>query len=80
MELTEASSQLDALFVAGRIRRAAEITAFVARWIVLGIGFHLSANAYLLLGIPLTVLFQWFVRRAALRSRVRDAPSSRLGT
>jgi hypothetical protein len=80
MELTEASSQLDALFVAGRIRRAAEITAFVALWIVLGIGFHLSANAYLLLGIPLTVLFQWFVRRAALRSRVRDAPSFRLGT
>lgn len=80
MELTEASSQLDALFVAGRIRRAAEITAFVALWILLGIGFHLSANAYLLLGIPLTVLFQWFVRRAALRSLwVRDAPSFRLG-
>jgi membrane protease YdiL (CAAX protease family) len=80
MELTEASSQLDALFVAGRIRRAAEITVFVAIWIVLGLGFHLSANAYSLLGIPLTVLFQWFVRRAALRSLwVRDAPPFRLG-
>jgi membrane protease YdiL (CAAX protease family) len=79
MELTQGSFHLDALFVAGRIRRAAEITAFVVLWIALGIGFHLSANAYLLLGIPLTVLFQWFVRRAALRSLwVRDAPPFRL--
>jgi Type II CAAX prenyl endopeptidase Rce1-like len=46
----------------------------------LGTGFRLSPNAYLLLGIPLTLLFQWFVRRAALRSLwVHDAPAFRLG-
>jgi membrane protease YdiL (CAAX protease family) len=82
MEFTEKYPELeaDALFVTGRTRRAVEITAFVAFWMALGKIFHLSANAYLLAGIPLTLLFQSFVRRTALRSLwVRDAPPFRLG-
>ena len=60
-------------------RRAIEITAVVAIWIALGIIFHLSVEAYLLLGIPLTAAFQWGVRREPLRALwLRDAQPFRL--
>lgn len=50
----------------------------VALWIALG--FHLSANSYLLLGIPVTAAFQLGVRRQPLRALwVRDAVPFRLG-
>ncbi len=52
----------------------------VALWIALGLVLRLSANAYLLLGIPLTAAFQWGVRRQSLRGLwVREAPPLRLG-
>ena len=64
----------------GRTRRCLEVTAAVALWIGLGMVFHLSANAYLLLGIPLTAAFQWGIRRQPLRALwVRDAAEFRLG-
>jgi hypothetical protein len=44
-----------------------EGTAFVTVWVVLGYAFHLSADAYLLLGVPLTAGFQVLVRRRPLR-------------
>jgi len=57
-----------------QLRRAIEITAAVALWIAMGITLHLSAYAYLLLGIPLTAAFQWGLRRAPLRALwLRDA-------
>jgi len=60
-------------------RRAAEVVAAVAIWIAAGLVFHLSANAYLLLGVPLTVAFQCGVRRQPLHTLwVRDAPAFRL--
>lgn len=63
----------------GRIRRLAECTAFVAVYAGLGVGLRLSTNAYLLLGIPLTVGFHLLVRRAPLRALwVREAPPFRL--
>jgi Type II CAAX prenyl endopeptidase Rce1-like len=62
-----------------RARRMMEVCGAVALWISLGIGFHLSANAYLLLGIPLTAAFQWGVRRQPLCALwVRDAAPFRL--
>jgi len=64
----------------GRARRTLEATAAVAVWIALGLVFHLDANTYLLLGIPLTAAFQWGVRRQPLRALwVRDAVPFRLG-
>lgn len=61
-------------------RRILEVSAAVALWIALGLALHLSANAYLLLGIPLTAAFQWGVRRQPLRALwVRDAVPFRLG-
>jgi hypothetical protein len=63
-----------------RARRAAEVAAFTAVWIGLGIGLNLDPNAYLLLGIPLTVAFQLGVRRRPLRELwVRDGGPFRLG-
>ena len=44
-------------------RRVLESIAFIAVWMLFGLRFHLSANAYLLTGIPLTLLFQRYFRK-----------------
>jgi hypothetical protein len=36
---------------------------FVAVYVSLGFTLRLDANAYLLLGIPLTIFFQYFIGR-----------------
>ncbi|HLK35153.1 MAG TPA: CPBP family intramembrane glutamic endopeptidase [Polyangiaceae bacterium] len=60
------------------VLRAAQATAFVGVWVALGFAFHLSANAYLLLGVPLTVAFQLGIRRRAwLTAWVAEAPKPR---
>ena len=44
-----------------------------------GFAFHLDANSYLVLGVPLVVLFQWQVQRKPLcQLWVRDANAFRL--
>lgn len=50
-----------------RRRRIAEAVAFVATWVGAGYLLTSSANAYLLLGIPLTLGFQVLVRRRPVR-------------
>jgi hypothetical protein len=45
----------------GLIRRWVEALAFVGVWIAAGVLLDMSANAYLLFGIPLTAGFQLFV-------------------
>jgi membrane protease YdiL (CAAX protease family) len=47
-------------------RRYLVVFAVVAAWIVAGIAFRLSANAYLLLGVPLLVAFQLGIARRPL--------------
>jgi hypothetical protein len=63
-----------------RPRRLTEGFAFIAVWAGLGYLLPVGAETYLLLGIPLTVLFQVAVRRRPLRELwVRHpAPGSRL--
>ncbi len=57
-------------------RRAAEGVAFIGVWVLLGTWMRLTANTYLLLGIPLTLFFQLVVRRRPVNSLwVRDAPT-----
>ena len=52
---------------------------FVAGWMALGWCFHLDPYAYLVLGIPLCIVFQLFVRRSPLRACwVRDTTTFRL--
>jgi hypothetical protein len=48
--------------------RFAQAALFVAIWMALGWLLHLEAYGYLLLGLPLCVLFQIFVRRSPLSS------------
>ncbi|WP_372594192.1 type II CAAX prenyl endopeptidase Rce1 family protein [Actinotalea sp.] len=48
-------------------RARVEAVAFVAVWVASGYALHLDANAYLLLGIPLTLGFQVLVRRRPVR-------------
>lgn len=56
-------------------RRALSAAAFVLAWMVCGFAAHLSANAYLLLGVPLVLAFQRFVARQPLRALwVRAGP------
>ena len=50
-----------------RRRRIVEAVAFVAVWVAAGYLLRLSANGYLLLGVPLTAAFQLLVRRRPLR-------------
>jgi hypothetical protein len=59
-----------------RIRRALEAVLFVAVWMGIGARFHLKVDAYLLAGIPLTILFQLVIRRQPIRGLwVRSAPA-----
>ncbi len=59
--------------VRSRARRLTDGVGFVAVWVALGYLLPVGAEAYLLLGIPLTVLFQVGVRRRPLRELwVRD--------
>ena len=61
-------------------RKYIEVLIFVVVWMAAGWIFHLDVNAYLLLGVPLVVLFQLFVARRPLRNLwVRDATTFRLG-
>jgi membrane protease YdiL (CAAX protease family) len=49
-----------------RLQRIAEAAAFVGAWMAIGFVLHLDVNAYLVIGVPLTVGFQVFVRRRPL--------------
>ncbi len=51
-----------------RLARAAIATLVIGGYIATGFAFRLGAEAYLLLGIPITVAFQALVVRAPLRS------------
>ena len=56
-------------------RRAAVVTLMIGGYIALGFAFGLGAEAYLLLGIPITIAFQMLVVRRPLRSLwLRQAP------
>jgi membrane protease YdiL (CAAX protease family) len=56
------------------------VTTFIGTWMSLGWWFKLDVNKYLLVGVPLTVLFQLLVRRQPIRALwVRDAPPLRIG-
>jgi len=54
--------------------RYGQAIAFVAVWMMIGWVFHLDANSYLLIGIPLVVAFQVFIRKKPMVTLwVRDA-------
>ena len=59
-----------------RLAREVVATLVIGGYMALGFAFGLSANAYLLLGIPITIAFQALVARRPLRALwLRDAPA-----
>ena len=59
-----------------RARRVGEITLFVAVWVAIGKLLDMNPNAYLVLGVPLTIAFQLYVARRPLHEMwVRHAPA-----
>ena len=58
-----------------RLARAAVATLIIGGYMALGFAFGLGAEAYLLLGIPITIAFQALVVRQPIRALwLRDAP------
>jgi len=65
----------------GLIRRWVEALAFVGVWIAAGELLDMSANTYLLFGIPLTAGFQLLVRKKPIKDLwVRGGPGLSLRT
>ncbi len=65
----------------GLIRRWVEVLAFVGVWMAAGLLLDMSAQAYLLFGIPLTAGFQLFVRKRPIKDLwVRGGPGLSLRT
>ena len=55
--------------------RMLEATALLGIWMLVGFWLKLDANSYLLLGLPITVVFQLLIRKAPLRDLwVRNGP------
>lgn len=72
---TEAVAATPSDKIPGVLRRWAEGIAFVGFWVGLGWVLNLGADAYLLLGVPLTIGFQRLVRGEPIRAMwVREAP------
>jgi hypothetical protein len=58
-----------------RVRRTVEVMAFVFLWMATGLALHLSAVPYLLVGVPLTLVFQWGIGKKAVAALwLRDKP------
>jgi membrane protease YdiL (CAAX protease family) len=66
--LTQNSRSIPAMAVDRRLARAVVATLVIGGYMALGFAFRLSAEAYLLVGIPITVAFQVLVVRRPLRA------------
>ena len=64
----QGSRPIPAIAFDGRMARATVTTAVIGAYIALGFAFRLGAEAYLLLGLPITIGFQILVVRRPLRS------------
>jgi membrane protease YdiL (CAAX protease family) len=73
--LTQKSRWTPATAVDRRLARAALATLVIGGYMALGFAFRLSAEEYLLVGIPITIAFQVLVVRQPLRALwLRDKP------
>jgi hypothetical protein len=79
MPMGEESLKRRAEGQAGFWKRGLVVLVFVGAWMALGWVLKLDVNQYLLLGVPLTALFQVLINRRPIRALwVRDAPSLRV--
>jgi membrane protease YdiL (CAAX protease family) len=59
--------------------RCVQVAVFVGIWMAIGWGFHLGGDSYLVVGVPLVVIFQLGVRKKPLVTLwIRDAERFRL--
>jgi membrane protease YdiL (CAAX protease family) len=73
--LTRVARSIPVIAVDRRPARAIVATLVIGGYMALGFAFRLSAEVYLLVGIPITVAFQVLVVRRPLRALwLRDAP------
>jgi len=71
----QAARPIAAIALDGRLARAVVATLVIGGYMAFGFAFRLGAEAYLLLGIPITIAFQILVVRRPLRSLwLREAP------
>ena len=62
-----------------QFQRCVQVVALVGIWMAIGWLFHLDADSYLVVGVPLVVAFQLFVRKKPLVTLwIRDAERFRL--
>jgi membrane protease YdiL (CAAX protease family) len=75
-ELVRVGGAVAATAMDRRLARAVVATLVIGGYVALGFALGLSANGYLLLGIPITIAFQLLVARRPLRALwLRDAPA-----
>jgi hypothetical protein len=73
--LAQVAGSIPAIAVDRRLARAVLATLVIGGYMALGFAFALSAEGYLLLGIPITIAFQLLVVRRPLRTLwLRTAP------
>jgi membrane protease YdiL (CAAX protease family) len=73
--LAQAGGSVHAIAIHRRLSRAVVATVVTGGYMAVGAALSLSAEAYLLLGIPITIAFQALVVRRPLRALwLRDAP------
>ena len=66
-------------FLPSQFVRSAQAVVFIGIWMAIGWLFHLDANSYLVVGVPLVVHFQLLVRKKPLVTLwIRDAERFRL--
>jgi membrane protease YdiL (CAAX protease family) len=74
--LIQVDASIPATAVHRRLARAVVATLVIGGYMALGFALGLSADGYLLLGIPITMAFQSLVARRPLRALwLRDAPA-----
>ena len=66
--ITRKSRWMPAMAIDRRLPRAAIATLVIGGYMALGFAFRLTAEGYLLVGIPITVAFQVLVVRQPLRA------------
>ncbi len=77
--IPEQPPKLQTISSPSQLVRCVQVVVFVGLWMAIGWLFHLDGDSYLVVGVPLVVIFQLVVRKKPLVTLwIRDAESFRL--